>query len=502
MAAHTVGGALAAADAGDPIIAMRQRLASERARQTQISGLLDRYRGQVVPDQFGRIEASAINEGWDANRLELELLRNARPQGVAGAVAGNTGRNVGVHRHGQLAAAVLVASLMIQGGLNEEAVAKTVPSAQREQVMNAALEADMRGYGLHGLMDATIHASGGYYGGSRKSNGYLRAALEADRQIRQAGSLDASTGFSTISLSGVLSNVANKSLLAAYTAVSVKWNQIAAIRSHSDFKTNTRYRLDSSGAFKKVAADGELKHIQLTDAAFTNRLETFGCIIALTRQMQINDDLGAFLEIPTLIGRMGALRLEEAVFVLLLANTGSFYGTGNRNFMTGGASALSITSLTTAEQMFRDQVEGNGKPVLIDPDRILVGSALSVTAQKLFADTSTIATGIPTAAAARTPSNNEHVGKFRPVASPYVNNTSIRDQDGKAISNQSATAWALFADPAVRAAIGVAFLNGQQTPTIENAETDFNTLGMQWRAYHDFGVGYEDPRAVVWSAGA
>ena len=35
---------------------------------------------------------------------------------------------------------------------------------------------------------------------------------------------------------------------------------------------------------------------------------------------------------------------------------------------------------------------------------------------------------------------------------------------------------------------------GQESPTIETAEADFNTLGVQMRGYRDFGVALQDPR--------
>jgi hypothetical protein len=129
-----------------------------------------------------------------------------------------------------------------------------------------------------------------------------------------------------------------------------------------------------------------------------------------------------------------------------------------------------------------------------------VGTALGVTARNLYNET---ALGVATGEASTSTLNmNPHAGKYVPVISPYLNNTAIRDQDGVAVSGQSATQWYLFADPAVRAAVVVGFLNGQQTPTIEDADTDFATLGHQWRAYHDFGVGMEDVTAALKSAGA
>jgi hypothetical protein len=52
------------------------------------------------------------------------------------------------------------------------------------------------------------------------------------------------------------------------------------------------------------------------------------------------------------------------------------------------------------------------------------------------------------------------------------------------------------------AAIEVAFLKGVEVPTVETADADFNTLGIQMRGYHDFGVTKQDYRAGVKSKGA
>ena len=54
-----------------------------------------------------------------------------------------------------------------------------------------------------------------------------------------------------------------------------------------------------------------------------------------------------------------------------------------------------------------------------------------------------------------------------------------------------------MADAADLPLIEVAFLNGQESPTIETAEADFNVLGVQMRGFHDFGVSLQDFRAAV-----
>ena len=62
-------------------------------------------------------------------------------------------------------------------------------------------------------------------------------------------------------------------------------------------------------------------------------------------------------------------------------------------------------------------------------------------------------------------------------------------------------AWYLVADPNDLAVIEVAFLNGQDAPTIEQAQVDFNLLGIQMRGFHDFGVAKQDARGAVKMAG-
>jgi hypothetical protein len=211
-----------------------------------------------------------------------------------------------------------------------------------------------------------------------------------------------------------------------------------------------------------------------------------------------NDDLSAFLAIPQMIGRASRIRVEEAVFALLLSNPSNFWSSGNNNYISGASSALSIDSLTTAKAKFRNQVDPNGKPILVSADVLLGPPELEATIDAIIR-TTTIIDGTATALQ---PNLNPHAGTLRKAISPYLSNTSITDQDGNALSNQSSTAWWLFAKPASSASLAVAFLDGQQTPTIENAETSFDTLGMQWRGYHDFGVGTEETVASVKSLGA
>ncbi|MDY3555311.1 hypothetical protein R5W24_004453 [Gemmata sp. JC717] len=482
----------------DPIADMNRRYAANAERIERINAVSAEY-GNPTVEANGRqvtIAAQAIREGWTADRAELAIMRAGRPNPPASRGQGSGADEVYPQ--------IVGAAVCITAGMAADRVAASVPTALRERVMNEAVSSQFQGFGIQSLMAATIAAAGRQYHGSRKSNEFVRAALDADRAIRSSNpgvGIQASQGFTTVSLSGILGNVANKIMIAAYQAQLVTWPQFVAVRSYGDFKPVFSYRLDMTGAFRKVGQDGELKHVGMQETGYSNQLATYGAIVALTRQMQINDDLGSFLAIPNGLGRMSAIRVEEAAYVLLLSNAGAFFSSGNKNLITGAGSALAIDSLTASETAFMNQVDVNGKPILTTPDRLLLPTTLGVLGNTLYKQTS-IATDNVTTGNALAYYENPHAGKYRPVVSPYLNNTAIRDQDNQAISGQSSTGWYQFVDPAVRAALVVGFLNGQQTPTIQDADTDFATLGHQWRAFHDFGVGFEDPTAVVKNAGA
>lgn len=441
-----------------PAATMRAEAAAEAKRIAAIRKLCN--------GKHADIEAQAIEGGWDETRTELEVIRNERPQAPAfhpGSKAVN--------------ASAIEAALCMSVRMDE----KKVLGWYGEQAVEAARSRDLRGMGLHELIYQVIHAAGNYVRPGRMTDDVIRTAFEADRTLRASGS-----GFSTISLSGILSNVANKSLLDAYSAVESVASRICALTDVNDFKMVTRYRMTGQGTFEKIGPDGELKHAQLTEESYTNQVDTYGKIIALTRQMMINDDLGAFLQIPRILGRQSALAVESAVFTLLLSNPSSFFSSGHKNLQTGAGSALSITGLTKAEQAFLEQTDVDGKPILISPAVLLVPTALKVTAQQLMTETrvnETTTTDKPKTA------DNPHAGKWIPLASPYLN--------AQGLAGSSATAWYLFANPADVAAIEIAYLRGQRTPTIESGETDFDTLGMKWRGYFDFGVAMQDWRASV-----
>jgi hypothetical protein len=301
--------------------------------------------------------------------------------------------------------------------------------------------------------------------------------------------------FSTASLPGILSNIANKMLLEGYNYVEDAWRSIAKIASVNDFKEHTRYRMTGAFQFQQVGPDGELKHGQLGEQSFRQKADTHGIMFALTRQMIINDDMGAFTDIPRQIGMGAAEAIADAVWGLWLSNPNqsdgkAFFHTDHKNYKAGADTALTVDGLTDAEVTFGKQVKPNGKPLGIRPSLLLVPTALKVPAEMLMKSVNLNET---TTANKPKPSTNPHVGKFEVVSSVYLSNPTFTGASDKA--------WYLLADPNRLPAIEVAFLNGVDRPTVEKTDADFNTLGVMFRGYIDFGVKEQDHRGALMMKG-
>ncbi len=420
--------------------------------------------------------AEGIENAIDFDRLEamvtLKLLQ-----------AHGSGPNTNLPSGNRPAHAnIIEASLLAGLGLPEKSIAKHFG----DNVTNEAIKASNRGLGLQGLLRATLKAAGMHVPSGKLGDAAIRDAFVASNR------LEASVGTSTISIPGILSNVANKLLLESFTNTNVVWSKFCRVGSNSDFKASTRYRMTGLGVFEEVAAAGELKHVSLGEASSTAQLATYGALVGISRRDLINDDLGSFAAIPRALGRMSAIAIEKAVFTLLLANTGTFFGTGNANYESGAGSALGTTGLAAALSRFRSQTDQNGDPTYLSPQVLLVPPALESTALSLMNSTENVVAGDSDV---EKPSGNSFRGLAETVVAPFLGTAA-------ALTGASNAGWYLTVGPSDFSIIEVATLNGQVMPTIETGSLNFDQLGFATRAYHDFGVSQLEHRGGVFSAGS
>lgn len=442
-----------AASSGDAAIAASTvaTIRAQAAAEAERIGMIQATCGDKHPS----IAAKAIAEGWEKHKVELEVIRASRPALRA------------IHsKESTVNEKIIEASLCMAAGI-------PVEDSYNEETLDRASKLRRRGLRWHAEQ---IAASKG-------------VSIDAD-----PGTLPwIKAAFSTSELSGIVGNVANKAIQTAFQTSPSVAAAIAAKKSHNNFQPNTVYSLALNGELQLVTKDGELKHLRMAEESRTRQVQTRGAVLSITRQDLINDDLNAFADNAQALGRKAMHSREKVLFTALNATGAgsSFFTSARNNYFEGASTNLQSSSLSTAVQLFRDQVGPDGLPIMVEPKILVVPTALEETAKGLMNSKYLLG---PTSS--KTPNENVWQGSFTPYVSPWLSNSTL--------SGASSTAWYLLGDPADVAALEIAYLGGLETPTVEFFGMDASpeTLGVSWRVFYDFGVALGEYRAGVKSKGA
>jgi hypothetical protein len=392
-------------------------------------------------------------------------------------------------------ARTIEAALSLAAGVPEDAL--VYDQTYGDSVVSAARRRGI--HGLHAALGEVLRAAGqpALHGGANIFNACLELCrrekqkeLASQKQRSEAAQRYSSpvlieaagAGFSTIDLPGILGNVANKVLLDAFVRVDSTAEVIAEQADFANFYQHSIYRLQATGDFAKISGEGALKHGTMEQDSYTNKLDTYGQIITLSRQDIVNDDLGSFTSAVAQLGRRARIAVERALSTLLCEATDVFYTVARGNRLVG---PLDITGLGAAEGALLGMADGNGDPIYAMPKLLLVPSQLKFMAEHIY--TSSLVNDY-TPNVAR-PTDNPYRNRFQVVSTPFLSSA--------AISGSSPSTWYLLADPALIPAFQVAYLDGRRAPTIETGDAVFNTLGMSMRAVWDFGVGRLDYRGII-----
>lgn len=443
-------------EGGDPDARIQAAIQAERQRRRSIEAACRGFEG----DRVDQLRRQALDGEIEVEDLRAGLLDHVRSRRSAAAASTLGSGEVAPGR-------VLTASMCLTCGVGDERLA--ADPAFGEQAVTAARRRRMSG--LHDLLAAYCELAG------RRAPHGGQALYEQALEVQAAG-------FSTVNVAGILAASSAKILLAAWDSVPVVYPAIAQEVEFTNFHRHRIFRLNPNGEFAEIGPDGELKHGNLTETEYNNRLATRGMLLTLTRQAVINDDLNAFRQIPIGLGRKSRLAVEKSVINNVMESADSFYTAGRGNKIT--SNALSVEGLAAAEAAMMGMADTDGDPVYALPAVLLVPPKRSFLAKQLYTS----------AAVNQTPANNKakgvdnpFQGRFEPQSSPYMALSSL---DG-----YSATTWYLLASPDDLPAFQVAYLVGKRTPTIESQDAAFNTLGVQYRAYFDYGTAQIDYRGAV-----
>lgn len=284
----------------------------------------------------------------------------------------------------------------------------------------------------------------------------------------------------------LLSSALNKVLLADYAQAAPTYRMFMAQRTFNDFRAHSFLRAGDFPTLETLLEGGEIKTGTISEGREQVTLATYAKGVRVTRQMLVNDDLGAFTDFGGMIGRR-VVDFENALAFSTCITAGSGAGPnladGNAVFTTtrgnrsASGAAIDVTTLSTARAALRGRTSPDGLKLNLSPRYLLTGPAYETIAWQY-----TSAQYVPATAGTTNP--------FRGVYEPIVD------------ANITGNNWYLFADPAVAPVFIYGYLDGAAGPQVRTTNPLSTDGAVQVDVWMDFGVGAIDWRGGYFNAGA
>lgn len=282
----------------------------------------------------------------------------------------------------------------------------------------------------------------------------------------------------------IMSDTVDRALRAGYQSAPSALKAVARKSTARDFRRKTKLQISEAPTLEKVDEAGEFKHGALHDAKESYAIATFGKIIAVTRQLLVNDDVGAFTDMSAKWGEAAADFEGQQLVDLLEAGSGAgpvmddgktLFHADHGNISASGA-AISVTSLAEARLNMRKQKGLAGRPINVRPRFLVVPPELELVAEQVLAAIQPTTTG----------DVNPFGGKLELLVETRLS---------------SATRWYLVSDPVTTEGLEYSYLQGEEGPQIETKQ-GFEIDGMAFKVRLDFGAAFLEHRGWFRNAGA
>jgi lambda family phage portal protein len=287
----------------------------------------------------------------------------------------------------------------------------------------------------------------------------------------------------------VLENTMHKTVQAGYRLIPFTWMRFCSIGTLTDYRPHNRYSLSSFSDLKGVNEKGEYEDGTLGDGEKqVIQGKRMGRILQITPEVIVNDDLGLVLRAAGALGQAAGRTIEKDVHALFALNGGfgptmsdgkALFHVDHGNLAaTGGAPSIETID-AMRQQMASQKDPGNNDYLDLTPQLFLGPLSLGSKARELNAQEYND----------EAQKNQRKPNVVRGLFSDVID--SVR---------MAATVWYMLADPAVEPTFEVAFLDGVQTPTLDQ-ETNFRSDGVAWKVAHRYGVAGVGFRGAVRNAG-
>ncbi|WP_223881022.1 prohead protease/major capsid protein fusion protein [Roseococcus microcysteis] len=313
----------------------------------------------------------------------------------------------------------------------------------------------------------------------------LRA--RGERNVPRNPTILAERAFQTTSdFPALLSAAANKMLLAAYAPAAPTYRTLFLRRDFRDFKPHRHLRVGDFPTLLPLSENGEVQAGTMSESQELVFLQTFARRIRVTRQMLVNDDLGAFTDFASMIGRRVADFENATAYQLLNAANGdgptlitgaaAVFGTAAaRANKAGAGTALDLPNLALGRAAVMRQKTLDGLPIAVGAQmRLLVGPNQELAARQLTVSVQ----------ATQTSNANVYAGFVQPLVEPLI----------------PANRWYLFSDPMAAPVYVYGYLNGAEGPQVTTGNVQ-GVDGVEVSVIFDFGVGAIDWRGAWFNSG-
>lgn len=276
----------------------------------------------------------------------------------------------------------------------------------------------------------------------------------------------------------------NTALGARYAAAQPTYRRISRQRTYMDFRDHNVVRPGDFPMLKPITETGEIPFGSTSEAKEKTRVLPYGIAIGFSRQMLVNDTLGAIDQILADHANRVVIFEEKTFYAMLLSASGAgptLLETTRAVFNTtdgtlaAAASAVTTDAIALGRQAMRTMKDQSGEPIDVGPAIILTGPAKETETQKVLS----------------------------PVQAAQASNVPIFSGVLSQITTARITgnSWYLFADPSVLPCFEWGLLEGYAAPRLRLDEP-FGVQGLRVSLEHDFGCGAIDYRGAYRNAGA
>jgi hypothetical protein len=305
------------------------------------------------------------------------------------------------------------------------------------------------------------------------------AAILRNRGVSTLGLTRAAVltrAMATGDFSYVLGEALHQTLRASYTEARSPLWQLMAESSATDFRDKNSISLDMKGDFARVGEGGEIQsQMTIREGKEKYRVATYANAVALTRELIVNDNLGALSGIGAALGLDAARWQDDWLLDQLLGTTGvgptmsdglPVFDTTRGNLQAGGMPL--VVALETAKLSFYRMRSPTGKLTPMPAKYWIIPPEMETIARKLLMQIQ------PT----KVEDVNTLAGSLTLIVEPRL---TVPDE------------FFLAAETAKSSGFEYAYLSGAAGPQIES-ENAFDSFAVKYRCWFDVGGGWMDWR--------